>query len=201
MEENKTDEVSTTDAPVAEKPSEDITAQPLEQSETENAVVTNETKAVSDTPALQENGIVPPAGAMAKIYCTHFGLIFSNLAATASVLAVLCLLGSVLTVLIPVLYYIFLIATTVFSIGLSFVAIPNFISWWGFDTSFTSNLANGILSAIPYLCAIALAAAIASTVLLMIDKNNRHWGRFVTAIILSIVAIVVIFIWATGGVK
>lgn len=149
----------------------------------------------------QPQKIVPPVGIMTKIYCNHFGRILSNLTMTAAVAALLCFLSSLITVLVPAAYFLLLLIMTLFSLGTVFVTIPNFVSWWSFDINIVTRVSVSMLHAIPYLCAIAMATAIASTVLLLVDKNNRSWGRVTFSIIFFVVSVAIVLIWALGGVK
>ncbi|MBP3619896.1 MAG: hypothetical protein J6J24_04470 [Clostridia bacterium] len=149
----------------------------------------------------QPKKFAPPAGIMAKIYCNHFGIILSNLAIVACCFAAFSFIGVILSALLPVFYYIFLLALTVLSWGATFAYIPNFTSWWHFDTNISESLTFAFANAIPYLSAIVFASAIASIVLLVLDKNNRHWGRFATSIVLMVISAFIVLFWALGGTK
>lgn len=149
----------------------------------ENKVVANK-ESVVNVPS-----ITPPAGEMAKKYMYHLGIILSNLSLFALLLSFL----NLFSFLVPVFGFIVLFLMVLFSIGMVFLYIPNFGSWFTSLGDFATKFMPLINKLFPVLLAVSLACAVASMVLLLIDKTKRPWGRISFSIVLiSLVVIITI---------
>ena len=149
----------------------------------------NKVKAINQNSEIKSYN--PPAGVISKMYIYHLGVILSNISMVCCILASL----AIFSFIIPAVYFIALIGLVLVSIGTIFVFVPNFGSAFEFGADLSSEIIPKVIGAFPYLAAIALITAAVSMVLLLLDKNNRDWGRIGFSIgILSIVVILIIII-------
>ncbi len=150
---------------------------------------------------MQQNNISKtpkiPAGLMAQMTVNRLGTIISNLSLVATCLLPLC----IFSVFIPIFYYIMLFMMVIFTLGLVFLTIPNFGSWFTFGGSMMEVISKVTGHALPVLIALSLGGAIVSMVLLLLDKNNRQWGRIGISIALCVIVLIVLIGIVVGGLK
>ena len=150
---------------------------------------------------MQQNNITTtpkaPAGVMTSMTLNRLGVIVSNLSILATCLFPICFF----TFLIPAFYYIMLFLMTIFTLGLVFLLIPNFGSWWTAGSGFFNNLINFSGDLLPVLIGISLGGAVLSIILLLFNKNDRQWGRITISIALCAIAIAILVGIVIGGTK
>lgn len=154
-----------------------------------------------DTLVATTQSITPPAGTMANLYLVHFGKILSNLSIACVVLSALCLMSGLITITYYLLAIVIMAGVIIFTIGTIFLTKPDFIPWLFSGSEAISKFTEIAYSAIPYLLGVAVATAVVSTVLLVLDKHQKHTGRIVTASIMIAIALILGILLATGMVK
>ena len=129
----------------------------------------------------------PPVGFMANQYCYHLGIILSNL----SIIFLLLSVSGIASILLPVFFWCLLLIITIYTIGTIYLYYPRFASLWGWGVDML-NFGEKIMMLFPLFITLTFATAIASLVLLLINKNKRHYGRIVFSASLIGLAIVVV---------
>ena len=131
---------------------------------------------------------------MAPSYLTHLGLILSNL----SILFLILTIVTFFVVFIPVLYYLIIIAIIPLTIGTVFIVFPNYFSLFTKGADIINALTPVIEKASPLFLALTAITLVVSTILLLVDKKERHTGRLVYSF--SIFAVVLVaLIGIIGG--
>ena len=148
-----------------------------------------------------------------KRYTAHFGAIVFNYAMVAFVITLLVALSIVifpmlvaLLAMVAILYYGFLIISTIFTLGLlllneEYRGLYNteFIEWVGDVGNNMNEIIPKMIDCIPYLAIITIALSIISFACLIVDKNWRPAkSRIVTLITVSIITIAVLLLAALG---
>ena len=132
---------------------------------------------------------------LAPSYLSHLGLILSNLSVVITILAFL----SMFTVLLPVFYWIALVAIVVFTLGTIFAINPNFGNYFTNGSEIMVGFFESVMAFAPTLSIIGLVAVVSSCVLLICDKRERHVGRIVASVFQAIILIFV-FAMTKGGI-
>lgn len=116
---------------------------------------------------------------------TRLGIVLSNFA----LIGTLLMLSSFLFFICYAIYYIVLIFATVVTLGLIFLLVPNFSSLFNVPDHI-ANITQAINTALPIVAPITLISAVASLILLCLNKEDRHVGRIVfSAVLIGIVII------------
>lgn len=135
----------------------------------------------------EENIYKTPSNFLAKMQVVHFGKILFNL----QFIALAIMLASIITFIMPAIYYLMLIAISFLTIFSIYVWYPNFSSFWtGGETLL--NIADVLTNSWQYTIPIALALAVASIICLCFDGNKKHIGRIVVSVVISVVLIVIL---------
>lgn len=138
-----------------------------------------------------------PTKYLTNCYLTRLGTILSNMAIVCVIFCMSSILSSILSVLLWILGMMLILAT----LGSIFALIPNY---WNKLVSLmeqSSQLIEKLIKVLPYIASVGLACAIASIVLLAMDKNKKHTGRIIFSIVASIIILIVIFVLIIGGGK
>ena len=148
-----------------------------------------------------------------KRYIAHFGVIVFKYAMVAFVITLLVALSIVifpmlvaLLAMVAILYYGFLIISTIFTLGLlllneEYRGLYNteFIEWVGDVGNNMNEIIPKMIDCIPYLAIITIVLSIVSLACLIVDKNWRPAkSRIVTLITVSIITIAVLLLAALG---
>ena len=139
----------------------------------------------------------PTKNAELKTFGRRMGKIFSNLLIFTLILC-LCALLSFLSVVFVWLFGIVLIILTV---GTIFAMVPDYFSRLSSASNVTSNIAEFFFDNFYIFVSLCLVCAIASIVLLALDKQNKHTGRIVLSSLAIVICIILIIIYATGGLQ
>lgn len=115
-----------------------------------------------------------------------YGVMLSNL----SIVCLVCCLLSVFTVIIMPLVWLLGFLLILVTLGIIFAIIPNYWSKLeGFSE--TINKVNKFLLKIgPYIACVGIALAIASIVMLVLDKTNKNTKKIVVTLIACVLLIV-----------
>lgn len=127
-----------------------------------------------------------PPKVLAKMQIAHLGKILFNL----QFIALAVMLASVLTFILPAIYYLMLICITLLTLFMVF-SNPNFASFWKGGEHLTT-IADVMTQSWKYTVPIVAVLAIASVICLLVDKNNNHIPRIITSVIIAILAIAVL---------
>lgn len=129
-----------------------------------------------------------PSKTLARMQVVHCGKILFNLQFV--VLAVM--LASVLSFIMPALYYIVLVCIAFLSLG-SLLANETFRSFWSGGEKLT-KIAEALTHSWKYTVPIVLVLAIASIVCLCFDKKEKHIARIVISGIICVIALIVLIL-------
>lgn len=141
---------------------------------------------------MQNQHTAPLAKAQLKTFSVRLGKIFSNLSIFTMIL---CLCG-IMSFLSLAFIWIMGIVIIIFTVGTIFVIAPNFFSLLTAVSDFTANVAAFFAQNFYIFAAITLVCAIATLVLLALDKQTRHTARIVTSSIVIGIALIAIVVFA-----
>lgn len=134
-----------------------------------------------------------PNKTLARMQVVHLGKILFNL----EFLALAIMLASVLTFILPALYYLVLICIMFLTLFIVF-ASPEFMSWWnGGET--LAKVADAMTQSWKFTVPIALALAAISIVCLCFDKNQKHTARIVVSAIIAVGAAILLIAKLING--
>ena len=115
------------------------------------------------------------------------GVILSNYAILGTILA----LSSFAFFLFYALYYVALALIALCTLGIVFLAVPDFSS--AFDAEILDTISVGIGAALPYICIGTIACAVLSLFFLFANKQNRSMPRIILSfVVVAFVAILLI---------
>ncbi len=126
---------------------------------------------------------------LVRFQIVHFGKIAFNWQFVVLAL----MLSSVLSFIIPVVYYVILFAIMLFTLFTIFVMVPDFGSWFAGGEvllKVTEILARSWQYTIP----LALVLAVLSVACLSLDRNGKHRGRIVFSVIVAVCACVILIL-------
>lgn len=135
----------------------------------------------------------------ANIYCGHFAKIMSNYSIVGVSIMIAILLGTLVSALWYALAFCIVFIVVIFSIGMVFIASPNFIpnllnSGDGMMTFITSCYV-----AYPYLFGITIATSVTSLVFLCVKKDKKPIGRIVLTSIIIAITLALGIVYFCGG--
>jgi len=129
-----------------------------------------------------------PKSVLVRMQVVHLGKILFNM----QFIAVAVMAASVLTFIMPAIYYILLVSVACLSLFTLF-ANPDFAALWSGGETLT-KLAETLSLSWKYTVPIVAVLAIASIICLCFDKNKKHTARIVVSAIFCVLAIVVLLI-------
>lgn len=127
-----------------------------------------------------------PSKALARMQVVHLGKILFNM----QFIAVAIMAASVLSFIIPALYYLVLICITLLSLFMVF-ANPNFKKFWAGGETLT-QIADLLTHSWKYTVPIVAVLSIASIICLCFDKNKKHTAKIAISVIMFVLAIIVL---------
>ena len=134
-----------------------------------------------------------PNKTLVRMQFVHFGKILFNL----QFLALAIMLASVLSFIMPAIYYLMLICIAFLTLFTVF-ANSTFMSFWAGGEHLT-KVATVLSQSWKYTIPIVLALAIGSIVCLWLDKNKKHTSRIITSIIIAVLATFVLILKIING--
>lgn len=129
-----------------------------------------------------------PKSVLVRMQVVHLGKILFNM----QFIAAAVMAASVLTFIMPAIYYILLVSVACLSLFTLF-ANPDFAALWSGGETLT-KLAETLSLSWKYTVPIVAVLAIASIICLCFDKNKKHTARIVVSAIFCVLAIVVLLI-------
>lgn len=123
----------------------------------------------------------------------RFGKILFNL----QFLALAVRAASVLSFILPAIYYIVLIFIAFFTLFAAF-ANPTFRSFWS-SGEHLAKITEALSYSWKFTVPIVLALAIGSILCLCFDKNQKHVARIVTSVVLALLSIIVLVLKLING--
>lgn len=138
-----------------------------------------------------------PSKTLARMQVVHFGKILFNL----QFVAVAIMVASVLSFIMPAIYYLVLISISLLTLFTLF-ANPTFVSLWSGGETLT-KIAAVLTQSWKYTVPIVAVLAVASIICLCFDKSKKHIARIVVSVIICLLAIIVLLLKLinTGAVK
>lgn len=127
-----------------------------------------------------------PKNILARMQVVHFGKILFNM----QFLVVAIMAASVISFIIPFLYYVMLICLLIFSL-FSLLANGTFMSLWSGGETLT-KIASILTQSWKYTVPIVAILSMASIVCLCFDKNKKHIARIVVSALICVSALVVL---------
>lgn len=139
----------------------------------------------------------PPKGELIRMHLTHLGVILSNISIVALVISLSSIFAAILYGLLVTLGVLLWILCIICTLGLVFLAAPNFATFFESNFFTMPNIDLGVYLFI--ILGVGIATAIASIVLLSFDKYANHKGRiiFSSFVLVSVVIVLLIIIGGT----
>lgn len=128
-----------------------------------------------------------PKNVLARMQVVHFGKVLFNM----QFIVVAIMAASVISFIIPFLYYIMLASILVFSL-FSLLANDTFMSLWSGGETLT-KIASILTQSWKYTVPLVAILSIASIVCLCFDKHEKHIAKIVVSVIICVIALVVLF--------
>lgn len=129
-----------------------------------------------------------PKKTLAKMQVVHLGKILFNL----QFLVLAIMLASVISFILPAIYYIVLVFLVLFSF-FSLLANPTFRALWSGGEAL-SKVADVLLYSWKFTVPIVAIFSVASIVCLCFDKNEKHIARIVISVLIFVAAIAVLIL-------
>lgn len=129
-----------------------------------------------------------PIKTLARMQVVHFGKILFNL----QFIALAVMAASVLSFLMPVVYYLLLLCIAFLTLFLIF-ANPTFLSFWSGGEAL-AKIAETLAQSWKYTVPIVTVLAVASLICLCFDKNKKHTARIAVSAVICIFALAVLFL-------
>lgn len=136
-----------------------------------------------------------------NIYMLHLGKILSNYTIVGTSLLLLVMFAALLPVAYYVLAFLIAVCSIVFTLGMVFLANPQFLQSLFGGGEVVAVVSQYSVKAAPYLMGITIAAAVASVVLLLCQKEEKSTGRVVGSIVCAVFAIIFGVVTMIGGGK
>lgn len=138
----------------------------------------------------------PPKGELLRMHLTHLGVILSNISIVALIISLGGIFAAILYGLLLVFGVLVWLLCIICTLGLVFIAMPNFINFFN-STFFTMpNIDLGVYLFI--ILGIGIASAIASITLLAFDKYANHKGRIIFSSFV-LVGVIIVLLVIIGG--
>lgn len=119
----------------------------------------------------------------------HFGKILFNL----QFIAIAVMFASVVSLFLPVLYYLMLACVSLLTLFIIYAAYPEFASWWaGGET--LMRAAAALADSWTYTVPITVVLAVGSIVCLCFDKREKQIGRIVASSVILVLAFVLLIV-------
>ncbi len=128
-----------------------------------------------------------PRKVLAQMQVVHFGKILFNL----QFIAVAIMVASVLSFVMPAIYYIVLVCIAFLSLG-SLLVNDTFRSMWAGGKTLT-KIAEVLTYSWKFTVPIVAALAIVSIVCLCFDKHDKHIARIIVSAVICVLALIVLF--------
>lgn len=136
-----------------------------------------------------------PSKTLARMQVVHFGKITFNL----QFIALAVMLASVLSFLVPAIYFIVLICVAGLSLGLAFTN-PKYLALWQGGDSLV-NIADAFTHSWAYTVPAVIILSFISIVCLCFDKTQKHFARIAISSIVFVIALVLFVAkYLNGGV-
>lgn len=135
-----------------------------------------------------EKTFTTPPKQLAKMQFVHFGNILFRL----QFLALAIMLASVISFLVPALYYLVLISVMLLTLFLIF-AVPGFTNLWSGGETLT-KVAEFMAQSWKFTVPIALALSAGAAICLFLDKEHRQKGKIVACVIVAVASAAVLIL-------
>lgn len=136
---------------------------------------------------MKKNNFVTSKKLLFKMQVVHFGKILFNL----QMLPFAIMVTSIASFIVPVVYYIMLIAISLFTFFSIYAVYPEFSSWWS-GGEVLAKVAEQLAQSWKYTVPIVLALSLLSIVCLSIDANKKHTTRIVVSVIVAVLSIAIL---------
>lgn len=143
---------------------------------------------------MQQEHTAPIIKSDLKNFLVRLGKIFSNISIFALVLCFCGILSFIATAFILLIGFIIILL----SIGTIFAVVPNYFDILMSASKISANISDFFLQNFYIFVSIAVIGAIASLVLLLLDKKTKHTARIVVSSAVIAVALISIIVVATG---
>ncbi len=127
-----------------------------------------------------------PKNILARMQVVHLGEILFNL----QFIAVAIMVASVISFIVPALYYVLLFCIAFLSLG-ALIANSTFRSMWAGGETLT-KITSVLTQSWQYTIPIVAILAIASIVCLCFDRNKKHIARIVISSIICVLALIIL---------
>lgn len=134
-----------------------------------------------------------PRKILARMQVVHFGKIMFNL----QFLVLAVMIASVLSFIMPAIYYLLLVCAAFFSF-FSLFANQTFRSMWS-GGEYLTKVAETLTYSWKFTVPIVLALAIGSIICLCFDKKEKHIARIVVSVAFAVLALIVLALKIING--
>lgn len=130
-----------------------------------------------------------PKKTLVNMQVVHLGKILFNL----QFIAVAVMFASVLSFLLPAIYYLMLLCISLLTLFTIYAAYPNFKNLWKGGETLT-KIAEVMAQSWQYTIPIALALSVASIICLCFDRRQKHTARIVVSAVIAALAVFVLIL-------
>lgn len=131
----------------------------------------------------------PTTRDLVSVQVVHFGKILFRL----QFLALAVMAASVLSFIAPVVYYVFLLAVTLFTFGGIYALYPQFASWWSGGETLV-KIISALVESWKYTVPIVLTFAAASVVCMCFDKREKRVPEMAVSVITGGIALIILIL-------
>ena len=198
MEQNDNENLFSDKQNLAEKKNEQESSISTEQNEQINLATTEQTLAtVNQNTSIRTNNnehFDMPTKLAISNNLNRLGIILSNYA----ILGLVLMFSTFLFYIFYIVYYLIIASIVLLTLGMILLVNKDYLSL--FSTDVFNGINSAISSSMPYILVITLICAVASLILLCINKHNKSVSRIVFAsILIGIVAIFAIALLVRGN--
>lgn len=136
----------------------------------------------------QQKTLSTPTKTLVRMQVVHLGKILFNL----QFIGVAVMMASVLSFIMPAIYYLMLICAAVLSLFI-LLGYPTFRSLWAGGETLL-QVADTLTRSWQYTVPIVAGLAVAAIVCLCFDKHQRHPARITVSVIIAALALFVLFL-------
>lgn len=143
----------------------------------------------------QDKSVTTPTSIITSMYFGRLGKIFSNI----SVVCLVFSLATIVSFLLTATVWLIGILLIILSVGAIFAIFPDYISTLTQGQEIVTTIATALNASVPFLMTIGIIGAVASIILLILDRRERHTGRIAFSAVILIGIVIVLFVIVGGS--
>lgn len=143
----------------------------------------------------QDKSVTTPTSIITSMYFGRLGKIFSNI----SVVCLVFSLATIVSFLLTATVWLIGILLIILSVGAILAIFPDYISTLTQGQEIVTTIATALNASVPFLMTIGIIGAVASIILLILDRRERHTGRIAFSAVILIGIVIVLFVIVGGS--